>query len=188
VKKHIIFLVFLISNAISWADIYQIPLDVDGYYEIFQVVDFNIDLGTELIQIHNVRFNCIGDISAIDAPGLFECTFFAGTAKWQHAYTDVIFSPSFTPFTCNNIPFVSSNDATWDFLLDGNASGYVGLITSAMFFPENPPDEIYGHIYSASLTIDATPVPEPATLLLLALGAFALKRNHRHHDGRINQK
>jgi len=48
-----------------------------------------------------------------------------------------------------------------------------------------------GHamLYGKSrLTIDATPVPEPATLLLFALGALALKRNHHYRDGRINQQ
>jgi hypothetical protein len=44
---------------------------------------------------------------------------------------------------------------------------------------------LYG---KSRLTIDATPVPEPATLLLFALGALALKRNHRYRDGRINQQ
>jgi hypothetical protein len=139
----------------------------------------SIDLGMSLQEIHDVRFNCSGDISAIGAPGLFECTFLAGTAQWQHAYTDVVSSPSFAPFTSNNISFVSSNGATWDFLLDGNASVYVRLITNMMYIPENPPDSIYGHIYSASLTIDATPatpVPEPTSMLLLVLGGLFLRK------------
>ncbi|MCX5638808.1 MAG: PEP-CTERM sorting domain-containing protein [Planctomycetota bacterium] len=170
---------FLISSAISYADIYQIPLDVNGYYEFGDSILFNIDLGTQLTEVHDVRFNCSGDIAAIDALGLFECTFFAGVAKCQHAYTDVISSPFFTPFTCDNIPFISSNSATWDFLLDGEASGYIRLITNIVYIPEFPPEHIYGNIYSASLSINATPVPEPCTLLLLGLGGLALLRRHR---------
>ena len=179
-KRCIVYsIAFLISSAISYADIYQIPLDVNGYYEFHDSISFNIDLGTQLTEVHDVRFNCSGDVAAIDAPGLFECTFFAGAAKWQHAYTDVIYSASFTPFTCDNIPFISSNSATWDFLLDGEASGYMRLITNIIYIPEFPPEHIYGNIYSASLSINATPVPDPATLLLLGLGGLALLRKRK---------
>lgn len=181
-KKCMIYsIAFLISSAISYADIYQIPLDVNGYYEFLHPISFNLDLGTQLTEIHDVRFNCSGDIAAIDAPGLFECTFLAGVAKWQHAYTDVISSPSFTPFICDNIPFISSNSATWDFLLDGEASGYVQLITNIGYIPEFPPEHIYGNIYSASVSINAVPVPEPTSVFFLGFGVIFLRKMKKNY-------
>jgi hypothetical protein len=169
-------IVVFIFCTISYGDIYEIPLAVEGYYEFNNSISFNIDLGTELTEIHDVRFSCSGDIAGIDAPGMFECTFIAGAAKWQHAYTDAISSPTYTAFTDDNIPFISSNSATWDFLLDGEGSGYVRLITNIIYIPEFPPEHIYGNLSSASLSINATPVPEPTAVFLLGVGVIFLRK------------
>ena len=164
----------LILKSIGYAAIFQVPLNVNGYYEFGDSINFDIDLGVQLSEIYEVRFLSEGNITALDAPGLFECTLIAGTTQRQNAYTTEIFDPEPTSFD-SNASFVSSNNATWDFLLDGNANGYVRLITSVVYPPEFPPENITGNITSASLLIDAMPVPEPATILLLGFGVLILR-------------
>ena len=174
----------LILNNIIYAATYSVPLNVNGYYTFNDLVDFNIDIGVQLTQINEVRFQAQGDISAVDAPGLFECTFIAAPAKWQHSYSPEIIPsspPVSVPFDCD-ATFISSNGATWDFLLDGQANGYVRLITSVAYPPEFPPDDITGNINSASLFIDANPVPEPATVVLFVIGIPALRAFSRRKE------
>lgn len=169
-------LVSILSNPVC-AAIYSVSLNVNGYYGFNDPTDFNIDLGVQFTQIHEVRFQAQGDIYAVDAPGLFECTLIAAPAKGQHSYGPEIppsSPPVSVPFDCD-ATFIASNGATWDFLLDGKAVGYVRLITSATYPPEFPPENITGNINSASLLIDATPVPEPTSLLLFGLGALFLR-------------
>jgi len=48
-----------------------------------------------------------------------------------------------------------------------------------IYTPEFPPENITGNINSASLLIDATPVPEPTTVLLLAMGILGVRANKK---------
>lgn len=164
-----------------YADIYSIPLNVNGSYQTNNAMNFDIDLDIQFSQINDVRFQVLGDITAVDAPGLFECIFVAAPGKWQRSASMVVVPsspPAMVPLAIDTT-FISINSATWDFLLDGTGEGYVRLITSIMSIPESPPPNITGNISSANLLIDATPVSEPITIFLLAGGVILsrLKRS-----------
>lgn len=185
-KFVLVFLVynwFLVFNNVIYADIYLVPLSVNGYYELHNYIDFNINLGVQFSQINEVRFQAQGDIFAVDAPGLFECTLVAAPAKLQYSCGPEI-TPSSPPESVAfdfDAGFFSVDGATWDFLLDGEAYGYVWLVTSMMYPPEYPPENITGNINSAFLLIDAIPVPEPTTLIFIgicwpAFRAFSKKK------------
>jgi hypothetical protein len=165
------------------AETFVVPLPVNGSYVTEQQAPFSIDLGTTLIEVQEVRFSCEGSITAgvnyegdpyswsfavwlpADPPGLWGAYGpLAGAATW----------PAAEPFAGEPVlgPVIP---ATWDFLLDGQATGWVEL-PEVQEIPELPSQQYpTGVLDQASLIIEAT-VPEPTTLWLIALGSLALLR------------
>ena len=147
------------------ADTYIIPLPVCGSYTMGQGRDFTIDVGTELLQINEVRFVCEGTVTA-------------GLGYWMNPFSDNFYGffdtdpgymvaygpmvgastyPLPEPFS-DNPEFVPKFGATWDFLLDGQANGSV--ILSMVFcmpeFPHKAPAS--GYLEVATIQIDAVPL------------------------------
>ncbi len=168
------------------ADTFVVPLAVTGHYPYGpEEVPFEFDLGIALSEVLEVRFGAVGLIMA--GEGLY-----TGCLVEQHfeAYLDaeagiwVAATPSLgaatwpwpAPFA-GEFEFGPSGGATWDFLLDGHATGQVSL-EEVLFGPmfEQPP---WGELESASLIIEAAPIPEPATLSLLALSGLFITRRWR---------
>lgn len=172
-----ILLIVVGTSNMLYAAIYSVPLNVNGFYRFDQEMNFNIDIGVQFSQINEVRFLAQGDIYTDSYPMSFVCVLFASQNNLQYAETQEIFStspPISVPFTANT-SFIPYNGANWNFLLDGIANGSVGLFTKSIVLLL-PNYRITGNITSASIVIDAVPVPEPATFLFMAAGLIAMKR------------
>jgi hypothetical protein len=170
-------LVAIFSGTV-YADIYLVPLDVNGFYGYLDKVDFNIDLGVQFTQINEVRIQAQGSITAVDAPGFLYFSLPAAVDKIWYLSGPVIYPsspPVSVPFSMDT-PFLSGNGATWDFLLDGTADGYVVLVTGMPYADEGPIPNITGYIDSAFLLIDAVPVPEPATISVILFSLPFLRK------------
>ncbi len=147
------------------ADIYIIQLPVCGSYTMGQSRSFTIDLGTELLQINEVRLICEGTVTA-------------GLDYWWNPFSDYFYGffdtepgymwakgplvgastyPLPEPFS-DNPKFVPEFGATWDFLLDGQANGSV-ILSGIFFIPEFPPKAFpSGYLEVAIIQINAVPL------------------------------
>jgi len=159
---------------------YAVPLCSNRPFTTGYPFYFNIDLGTPLASVQQVQFSCEGTITGglisygqpygtkflaglDEGPGYWLATAsYAGEATW----------PAPESFS-GTYGFSSSGGANWDMLLDGQTSGWIEL--SVLFWiPEHPPPISFpsGTISSASLIIEATPVPEPGSALLVLIGGL----------------
>jgi hypothetical protein len=174
------------SSATVKADTFVIPLDVNGFYSGGQEVNFELDLGTALTEVVSARFICQGSVTAgLDYWGAplsdqFEARLLTGI-NYMYADGPLVGAgtwPDPEPFSCDSA-FNPAFGATWDFLLDGHTAGCVLLngVCGPISYP--PQLNSCGTITSASIIIEAIPVPEPATILLLSLGGLALLRRHK---------
>lgn len=179
-------LAFCINRPICQADTFMVPLDVSGTYRTnVDIQLFSFDLGTALSEVHSVTIASDGLITAgvdhdgvpfswdleaylyTDSSGPFDSSLVALMARGgESTYPDP------EPFSTRN-PFLTDN---WDFLLDGKASGSVFPFLMGIVVGYEPQAMPEFTINNASLIIDAEPVPEPATLLFLGLGAILLRK------------
>jgi hypothetical protein len=153
------------------ADTFVILLDVNGFYNGGQDVNFEFDLGTALTEVNSARFICEGSITAgLDYWGdpisdQFEARLLTGT-NYMYARGPFVGAgmwPDPEPFSCDSV-FSPAFGATWDFLLDGHTTGCV-LLTGVEGPISYPPQlNSCGTITSASIIIEATPVPLEADI------------------------
>lgn len=167
------------------AAIFEVPLPVTGTYRYHETRDFAFDLGMRLQEVHSVEFLAEGTIlSPLTGPpggpyrpidGAFIAALqredMPTTAGAPPAGKDSYPDPE--PFSGSG----SFTNQTWAFLLDGAAEGRVywgaaELITGGAAGGE-------GILTSATLIIDATPVPEPAAISSLLISVFPLLRRRR---------
>jgi len=164
-------LVFWADGGICRAETFTVPLNVSGNYN-GNSTPFSFDLGTALSEVHSVSFVCAGRITAgvdwYDEP--FSWNFVAllePETSFIIAYGPLAGAatyPNPEPFSWQSEFNLYSGD--WNFLLDGIASGEVGF---PIVGGKAPGPQVYptGYIDSASIVVDATVIPEPATFLLL---------------------
>ncbi|OGL47064.1 MAG: hypothetical protein A2161_20180 [Candidatus Schekmanbacteria bacterium RBG_13_48_7] len=150
----------LFSNAM--ADTFVVPLSVSGSYMTGDKIPFDIDLGVELLEVLEVKFYCKGTVTAgLDYWGnpfswMFQAWMPASPGYWIADGTSAGEStwPAPEAFEGESL-FRDLLHPTWDFLLDGGASGWVEL-SDVMSIPEYPPSKLpAGTIESASITIIA---------------------------------
>ena len=190
-KKLILFiavalLVFSIAPTAP-ADIFQVPLDCAGDYLAFQTWTTDIDLGTSFSEITSARITWSGEIIAEVVTGggqdYLDGQFVASLYDFDREDCDAqAFAqggaqtyPDPEPFDLIS-PFSASIPPTdWSSLLDGQTTIEVGLFGVFRYFNVITLAHPSGTLDQATLIIEGTPVPEPATVLLFAPGLCLMR-------------
>ena len=176
-------------SGVTRADVFEVPLPTGEYY-FKQRQPFSLDLGTELAEIRSVRVHAEGSIVAplagpygLEGTRPINGTFAFGLFRdGQQSATSVTSSlagratyPDPEPFA-EIVPF--GQNQSWQFLLDGKADGFVQFVHGDLI--TGAAGDGRGILSTATLIIDATPIPEPAGLLPLgAATLWALARRRR---------
>jgi hypothetical protein len=175
-----IFIAVLVISQTCLADTFTVPLPVSGSYVAGASMPFDIDLGETLVAIHEVRFHCKGTLTAglsyhsVPFSWTFQAWLPASPGYWiaDSISAGASTYPDPEPFDGESL-FYDLLSPTWDFLLDGIASGHVEL-PMVMHIPEQPPREMpTGYIEEASIIIEATvarvPSVSSATSIILTV-------------------
>jgi hypothetical protein len=153
---------FFISTGVV-AETFVMPLDVDRNHEAGKWVPFEIDLGLAFCSIREVRFACEGTIT-----GGLDCQsepFSWSVKAYLHSDAGSMVArgplaggrtyPNPESFKCEP-KFEPLWGAKWDFLLDGRATGRVGMSEVCTRVDTQPTLLPSAHLTKASLIIDAT--------------------------------
>ncbi|HEW78397.1 MAG TPA: PEP-CTERM sorting domain-containing protein [Phycisphaerales bacterium] len=188
-KRAIIIVAVVLVCAISplaEADIVELPLAAEGLYDFNQpywTTDF--DLGVTFTEISNVYIDWSGGItgglaiyySDRDAPFPMNVGIYAAmgylriTAVWGGEAT----YPDPEPF--DSLSEIPPGTSVWSDLLDGQ--GTIGIqYTEAIMLYGKYVEHGSVVLNDATLVVDGTVVPEPATLLLLVLGITGLRAKY----------
>lgn len=185
--------VILFGITTANAAIVEFPLTCEGFYDLNSPYwHSSFDLGVSFTEITDIYIEWSGTITAelvgiIGIPGSFphDATFEASLygleldpyyyTGWADVCGGKATYPEPEPFDVQS-PFT---DEGWSMLLEGRGHVEVllgdALLPTVSYIIEYPS----GYIYSATLVFEGTLVPEPATVLLLALGGLVLIRRRR---------
>ncbi len=161
---------------------YTVPLCSNRPFTMGHPFYYSFDLGTPLASVQQVQFSCSGTITAGLGPyGQPYGTRFLADLNEGPGYWLAIASnagqatwPAPEPFS-GTYAFSRHAGANWSILLDGRTSGYIEM-DGIVWIPEEPPPISFpsGTISAASLIIEATPVPEPGSALLVLIGGLGM--------------
>jgi len=192
-------LVVLFGITAANAAIVELPLACEGSYDVNSVPwEMNFDLGVTFTEISHVYIDWSGEIKAglatdpmVPGPQPFPLdvgiSAYLGANPWPRlaaVYGGEATYPEPEGFDLQS-EFGLPGATTWSDLLDGQGTikiGHVILGGPYLAYVE------FGFVdlSSATLIIEGTPVPEPATVLSLCLGILLL--NKRTFNDRIAQK
>ena len=177
-KRLVCCLVLLLTLCIglaAHAEIYQVQLDDWlGVYDAYNGFGEPVDFGQQFSSIQSLSISWRGRVQVgFDDWGFYvngrfkaEVRDAGGSAV---AYTPWI-GDSLYPQPFNQTIALTPANGSWNYLLDGKCNVW------AIFEPDYDEyvDTPLGELESATLTLDATPVPEPSGLLALACGIGGL--------------
>lgn len=166
------------------AEIVELLLSCEGQYGLEQLWATEFDLGITFTEISNAYIDWSGTITAeligADPPFPINGQFVARLYESDpHDYMGAAFVragvatyPDPEPFDLQS----SFINWSWSMLLDGQGRieiWFGGIARPEIWDTVEPPS---GMLDSATLVFNGTPVPEPATVILFALGGLMLRR------------
>jgi hypothetical protein len=180
----------LAVGCVAKADIVEFPLDCAGVYD-FNTAPWStdFDLGISFTDISDVYVDWQGEIIAAlvaeysnpDDPFPIDVgigaylegpPFTRSTSVWRGAAT----YPD--PEAFDQLSEIPSGTTAWADLLDGQGTVWIyykeAVVSEGWYVEHGSAD-----LASATLVVDGTVVPEPATLLLFGLGAILLRSSRR---------
>ena len=180
-------LVLLLSITGVDAAIVELPLGAEGRYDVDSGSwEMDFDLGVTFTEISHVYIEWSGEITAglatdpwVPGPQPFPCevgiSAYLGRnpgARLAAVYGGEATYPEPEGFDCQS-EFKIWPPTTWSDLLDGQGTismGYAVLGGPYLTYVE------FGFVdlSSATLVVEGTPVPEPATVIFLSLGVLGL--------------
>jgi hypothetical protein len=184
-------LVVLLSITAVNADIVELPLDCEGRYDVDSGPwEMGFDLGVTFTEITNVYIDWSGEIMAGLAtdpmrpgPQPFPCDvgLLAYLGHNPYARLTEVYGGEATYPEPEGFNYLSEfellGSTTWSDLLDGQGTieiGHVVLGGPYLAYVE------FGFVdlSSATLVVEGTPVPEPATVYLFILGWVLLRKRN----------
>jgi hypothetical protein len=181
-----VFVFISVLAQVARGEVYEVALPVTGTYHYLQTRDFSFDLGVRLQEVHSVEFRAEGSILSVltgPAGGPYEPiggTFVAALLRDGLLSTTAHTPPAGKETYPDPEPFSGSgtfNQQTWAFLVDGTAEGHVYMAGGEWHTGSAGGGQ--GILTSATLVIDATPVPEAGVGALVCVGAVGLLRRRR---------
>ncbi|MFA5251988.1 MAG: PEP-CTERM sorting domain-containing protein [Phycisphaerae bacterium] len=190
--KNAIIAIMLAMTGVALGDTVELPLNCVGTYDVNAppwTMDF--DLGVTFSEISNVYIDWSGEINAM----LYQISgnltpsnrsLIAGIgaipgegwlrSAWVQGGASTYPAPE--PFNVRSEFYLSGPSATWNSLLDGKDT--VTILCPGVMGDPFPIYQGSAVLNNATLVIKGTVVPEPATLLLFALGGLFLKRGRNN--------
>jgi hypothetical protein len=190
--------IVMVLAATAFGDIVSMPLNCSGTYELNTFWEYDFDFGVTFSEISNVYIDWSGEITAGRAiyytdpcnPFPLEVGIQAslGANPWgrlTEVYGGEVTYPEPEPFD-EISKFSLSQTSSWSDLLDGQGRIRVQH-TEYKWAPEAGRYIEHGSVTlnDATLMIEGTVVPEPATIFLLGLGLVPILRQRRYN--RIKQ-
>jgi hypothetical protein len=182
-------LILLAGSSLVSADIVELPLDCAGVYDSNTPAwTLNFDLGISFTDMSHVYIDWSGDITgalARDYPNpdnIFPIdvaigSYLGSAPNWRHTdfWAGEATYPAPQLLDARSEFFYGS--MPWSELFDGQGKitiEYLEAIIPGSYIEHGSVD-----LTSATLVVDGTVVPEPATLFLLAIGTVCLQAKYR---------
>ena len=178
--------ILLMAVSGAWADTVTLPLNCAGYYDVNTPAwTYNFDLGVTFGEITNVYIDWSGEITGgieqyMDNPDhiIIDGGLQAVIGTYPQFGAAIVRAGALT-YPDPQVFNVQSEYmplTNWNFLLDGKDEIEIDHLSIKTYPEYHIIDEGSAILNNATLIVEGTIVPEPSTLILLALGLLAVQR------------